>query len=123
MATPLPENESVNTAVDSLNRAQRAKLNTFIEELQRAYSGVVTIEENNITINLNDYIKTNKDKVYNDELTNIKASIENFCEANPKFKNHYVNVEAPVKVDETDGRRRKTKRSPSKKSIKSKRKY
>lgn len=123
MAT-LQENESYNDAVFRLNEDQRSKLGEFITVLKLKYPAVVTIEGYNITIDLNNYIKTNKDKVYDTELSDIKKSIEDFCKTNPTFKNKYEILPTPAQVVEvTDGRRRKTKRSPSKKSIKSKRKY
>lgn len=118
--------ESYDDAKNRLNEEQREKFNTFIASLQTSYPDVVTIEGNNITIDLNDYIKNNKDKVYETEVTVIKTLIDEFCKANPKFSNTYKEAPAPkvVEVVEVeDGRRRKTKRSPSKKSIKSKRKY
>jgi hypothetical protein len=126
MATMLTSNESFSTAENRLNAAQRDKFDTFIASLKADYPpGVVENKGNNINIDLNDYIKNNKDKVYDEELTKIKTSINNFCSNNSKFSNTYVTKEAaaPVVEEVEDGRRRKTKRSPSKKSIKSKRKY
>jgi hypothetical protein len=113
---PLQETESLNAAEARMKSKQMEKLAELHTALKNAYAAA-TIELDNakFDIDINNYLIQNKDKTYVGVRAEINKKIGDFCTENSIYKLNYLPSAA-------DGRR-KFKRSRSKKSIKSKRKY
>lgn len=130
-------------STQSLNEARRLKkeeqdstLTLFVVGLNLIYGEnaikVVNTDSNReLIIDVNPYLREHPDEVFDDVIRNIKNKITAFCNSNSELKFKYNGDSSSTgggvaeSKEETkgDGKRRKIKRSPFKKSIKSKRKY
>lgn len=118
MARNLKPDESLNNALETIQREQNEALDELLTTLKSAYN-TATIEKTGttFTIDINPYLQANKDTTYNQVKTDINTLIDTFVASKSDLNLKHKNDGARF-----DGRR-KFKRSRSKKSIKSKRKY
>jgi hypothetical protein len=133
MATILRGDQSLNQARQLKKEEQEEALKSFVADLQRIYGftaiGVTGSGSNReLSINVNKYLESNPDLVFEVVISEIKGKINDFCSSNSALKFTYTGDTegsggAAESKSSADGRKRKIKRSPSKKSIKSKRKY
>lgn len=133
MATILSSSQSLDDARRLKKEEQETAFELFVNDLNSSYNNAIRVRPTDsnreLIIDVNQYLRDNTSKVFDVVIGEIKNKITSFCTSNAelKFKYNGDSSSAGGGVEETkslaDGRRRKIKRSPSKKSIKSKRKY